>query len=278
MISIITATYNVEQTIFSCLDSLRQQTVPFEHIIIDALSSDSTLEIIKEQSPDSHVISEKDNGLYDALNKGIGMATGEVVGILHADDFYAGAEVLSRVAEVFEDPSVEACYGDLLYVVESEIGRGGDREGEENTDSLPDSLATSRFTIKRYWKSGSYDSRKFYWGWMPPHPTFFVRKSVYEKYGLFNLNLGTAADYELMLRFLVKQQISCKYIPEVLVKMRVGGVSNASLGNRVKANRMDRKAWYVNGLKPYPWTVALKPLRKISQWFRRPRRPREMER
>ena len=115
-ISIITDTYNVQKTILSCLDCLQKQTVLFEHIVIDGLFSDSTLEIVTTQSPDSRVISEKDNGLYDALNKGIKTASGDVVGILHADDFYADADVLSRVAEVFEDPSVEVCYGDLVYV------------------------------------------------------------------------------------------------------------------------------------------------------------------
>ena len=120
------------------------------------------------------------------MNKGIKAASGDVVGILHADDFFADAGVLSRVSEVFEDPLVEACYGDLLYIAE---------ERDNQNQSL--------FHIKRYWRSGAYDPRKFFWGWMPPHPTFFVRKSVYEKYGLFNLDLGTAADYELMLRFLL---------------------------------------------------------------------------
>ena len=128
-ISIITATYNVQQTIQTCLDSLQQQTIPFEHIIIDGLSSDTTLEIVKDQSPASRVISEKDSGLYDALNKGIKAASGDVVGILHADDYYASPQVLELVNEVFEDPNVESCYGDLLYVVESEIERGRDREG-----------------------------------------------------------------------------------------------------------------------------------------------------
>jgi len=261
-ISIITATYNVEQTIQTCLDSLSQQTVPFEHIVIDGLSSDLTLEIVKNQSADSRIISEKDNGLYDALNKGIQAASGDVVGILHADDFFASAQVLSRVTEVFKDSSVDACYGDLLYVVEERGTRDAGRESQKQDNSS--------FQIKRYWKSGRYDSRKFYWGWMPPHPTFFVRKSVYEKYGLFNLALGTAADYELMLRFLLKHQITCKYVPEVLVKMRVGGMSNASLGNRLRANQNDRRAWRVNGLKPYPWTIPLKPIRKIPQYFLRP--------
>jgi glycosyltransferase len=126
------------------------------------------------------------------------------------------------------------------------------------------------FKIVRYWQSGPYNPKKFYHGWMPPHPTFFVRRSVYEKYGLFNIDLGTAADYELMLRFLLKHRTRCTYIPEVLVCMRVGGASNRSLAARLKANRMDRKAWEVNGLRPYPWTIAMKPLRKIPQWWCRP--------
>lgn len=232
----------------TCLKSLRHQTIPCEHLVIDGLSSDSTIETIKELSPDSLVITEKDNGLYDALNKGIRRATGEVIGILHADDFYACDGVLDQVTAVFQNPDVDACYGDLVYV--SEL--------DEQT------------RIVRYWKSGEFKPGKFYWGWMPPHPTFFVRKSVYEKYGLFNLNLGTAADYELMLRFLVKHAIKTAYIPDVLVHMRTGGMSNASVNNRLQANRMDRKAWELNGLKPYPWTIPLKPIRKISQWWQKP--------
>lgn len=266
-ISIITATYNVQQTIQTCLDSLQQQTIPFEHIIIDGLSSDTTLEIVKDQSPASRVISEKDSGLYDALNKGIKAASGDVVGILHADDYYASPQVLELVNEVFEDPNVESCYGDLLYVG-GVAGRGTRDEVSQNNSKAK--IANPEFRVVRYWRSGQYDPKQFYWGWMPPHPTFFVRKSVYEKYGLFNLALGTAADYELMLRFLLKHQVSCKYIPEVLVNMRVGGVSNASMGNRLRANRNDREAWRVNGLRPYPWTIPLKPIRKIPQYFVRP--------
>jgi glycosyltransferase len=124
--------------------------------------------------------------------------------------------------------------------------------------------------IVRYWCSGTFQPQKFYWGWMPPHPTFYLRRSVYEKYGLFNLELGSAADYEIMLRFLLKHRIRVAYIPEVMVHMRTGGTSNASVGNRLRANRMDRKAWEVNGLRPYPWTLPAKPLRKIPQWFVRP--------
>jgi glycosyltransferase len=249
-ISIITATYNAAATLQHSLDSLAKQTASYEHIVVDGGSTDGTLEIIAEQGERvSRFITEPDQGLYDALNKGFRMATGDVVGILHADDFFAATNTLQLVADLFQDPAVDACYGDLLYVSEE---------------------AGAQFTTKRYWKSGDFDCRKFYWGWMPPHPTFFVRKSVYEKFGLFSLELGTAADYELMLRLLLKHQISCRYIPEVLVNMRIGGMSNASLGNRVKANRNDRKAWEVNGLKPYPWTLWMKPLRKLPQWWRRP--------
>lgn len=274
-ISIVTATYNAAAHLRHCFASLSAQEgcpLPVEHIIVDGGSTDGTLAIIGEykdsviRDPLSviRVLSEKDDGLYDALNKGIGMATGDIIGILHADDFYAASNVLQQVAEVFQDPSVDACYGDLVYVGEERGTRNAERENL-NKSQITDH--GSPFHIKRYWKSGPYDPRKFYWGWMPPHPTFFVRKSVYEKYGLFNLELGTAADYELMLRFLVKHGIKCACIPEVLVCMRTGGMSNASFLNRLRANRNDRKAWQVCGLQPYLWTLLLKPLRKVLQWW-----------
>lgn len=189
------------------------------------------------------IVSEPDQGIYDAMNKGVRMAQGDIVGILNSDDYYASPAVLAKVVEVFNNPAIEACYGDLIYVDAADTGR----------------------TV-RYWRSGGYAPNKFYWGWMPPHPTFFVRRSVYQRFGLFNLDLGSAADYELMLRFLVRHRIKTAYIPEVLVKMRTGGTSNVSWRNRLEANRMDRRAWAVNELKPYPWTLWLKPLRKVSQW------------
>jgi len=201
------------------------------------------------------------------MNKGLNIATGEIVGILNADDFYADEYVLDRVADLFVDPSVDACYGNLVYVKEQ-----GKRSEKRWTRLITQNskLKTQNFQVVRYWKSGPFEANKFYSGWMPPHPTFFVRRTVYEKYGLFNLDLGSAADYELMLRFLLKHRINVAYIPEVLVKMRVGGVSNANLSNRLRANQMDRKAWEVNGLKPSPWTLWLKPRRKIPQWWQRP--------
>ncbi|MDM8540770.1 glycosyltransferase family 2 protein [Desulfococcaceae bacterium HSG9] len=251
-ISIITATFNSAHTIKSCLTSLKKQTYKFEHIIIDGGSADGTIEILNQESQkDALIISEPDRGLYDALNKGIQSASGDVIGFLHADDVFADCDVLADVAAMFElslkNGSMASCYGDLVYV-----------------------RADYTKQVVRYWKSSEFDKRRFYYGWMPPHPTFFVRKSVYQKYGCFNLELGTSADYELMLRFLLKHGITCGYIPRILVKMRTGGVSNASVKNRLLANYNDRRAWRINGLKPFPWTLYLKPLSKIVQYIRQP--------
>jgi glycosyltransferase len=266
-ITIITAVYNSATAIRDCLKSIGSQTVNCEHLIIDGASSDATLETIHLIAPSARIVSEPDNGIYDAMNKGLRLADGDVIGILNADDLYSHEKVLERVADAFADPSVDACYGDLVYVKEQET-----RNEKRGTRFKPQNpiLQTQNFQVVRYWKSGPFHHDKFYWGWMPPHPTFFVRRRVYEKYGLFNLDLGSAADYEMMLRFLLKHRIKVAYIPEVLVKMRVGGVSNASIKNRMRANHKDRKAWEVNGLKPYPWTLCMKPLRKIPQWLQRP--------
>jgi len=243
--SIITACLNSASTIPDCLDSIKkQQNVEVEHIIIDGGSSDCILDIVKNYPHVARIISEPDCGMYDAMNKGIVLATGDVIGILNSDDYYALPSVLTKVAETFSDPNVDSCYADLIYV---------------------DSVNTSK--VLRYWKSGNINDRSFYWGWMPPHPVFFVRREVYEKYGPYRLDLGSAADYEFMLRVLVKYKISTAYIPQILVKMRAGGESNSSLKTRFFAHHMDRKAWSVNGLKPYPWTVHIKPIRKIPQWF-----------
>ncbi len=245
MISIVTVTLNAASTIAECMGSAASQVYEeFEQILVDGQSIDNTVQIAESFPHLTSVLCEPDNGIYDAMNNGICLANGEIVGLLNADDFYASPLVLEKVAEVFQDPQIEACYGDLQYVDAADVNK-----------------------IVRYWKSGVCSVERFYWGWMPPHPTFFVRRSVYERYGLFNLELGSAADYELMLRFLVKYRIKAAYIPEVLVKMRTGGVSNASLRNRLLANRMDRRAWEVNQLRPYPWTLYLKPLRKIGQWL-----------
>lgn len=245
-VSIITAVLNGAETIETSLKSIIEQDYQdIEHIIIDGGSTDKTLDIISRLSSRvSEVVSEPDKGLCDAMNKGIQLAKGDIIGILNADDFYADRNVISMVAKAFQEPAVDSCYGDLYYV---------DRT---NTDH-----------VIRHWKSCPYNDKLFYRGWMPAHPTFFVRKQVYENYGLYNLDLGTAGDYELMLRFLLKYNITSCYIPKVLVNMRMGGNSNNSLKNRIKANINDRKAWKINGLKPKPWTLFIKPLSKISQYF-----------
>jgi glycosyltransferase len=244
-ITIITATYNSGATVRDTLKSIAAQSHPdIEHLVIDGLSRDNTLDIVKEFPHVARVVSGKDDGIYDAMNKGLMLATGEVIGILNSDDFYTSEKVLEKVAAAFEDSSVEAVYGDLQYVKQDDVN-----------------------TVTRTWKAGKYKKGQFHFGWMPPHPTFFVRSNLYRKAGLFNTSLRSSADYELMLRMLVKYHANVCYIPEVLVKMRDGGMSNASLGNRLRANREDREAWRLNGLKPYFFTRWMKPLRKVFQFI-----------
>lgn len=244
-ISIITVCYNAADTISDCIESVLQQNVEAEHIIIDGGSTDETIQITnKYRNKLARFISETDEGIYDAMNKGIKLATGDIIGILNADDYYANQHILEKVIDTLDAQNIEACYGDLIYVDKNNINK----------------------TV-RYWRSEQHSKNSFFWGWMPPHPTFFVKRTIYERHGNFNLAMGTAADYEIMLRFLLKNNIRATYIPEVLVKMRTGGISNASLKKRIAANIMDRKAWSINQLTPYPWTLILKPIRKIDQWL-----------
>lgn len=245
-VSIITVCFNSAITIEDTIKSVINQTYSnIEYIIIDGLSSDNTLEIINKY-PDqiTKVVSEKDKGLYDAINKGINLATGDIIANLNSDDFYIDNNVISDVVEKFEQEKSDTLYTDLYYV---------------------DAIDTNK--IKRFWKSGEYKKGLFFKGWMPPHPTFFVKSEVYKKYGIFNLELRSAADYEIMLRFIHRYECSVSYLPRVTVRMRIGGVSNSSLNNRIKANREDKKAWKINGLKPKSFTFILKPLSKVSQFL-----------
>lgn len=244
-ISIITATFNSSATVRDTLSCIRQQDhSDIEHIIVDGGSTDDTLAIVNGFPHVSKVVSEKDNGIYDAMNKGIRLAKGEVIGILNSDDIYVDETVLSAVARAFSDPKIMTVYADLQYVSADDLDR-----------------------VQRTWITGPFRKRNFYFGWMPPHPTFFVRREVYDKSGLFNLELRSAADYELMLRILLKLEMPAHYIPRVIVKMRAGGMSNASFRNRLRANGEDRLAWKLNGLRPYFFTLYLKPLRKITQFI-----------
>jgi glycosyltransferase involved in cell wall biosynthesis len=245
-ISIITVTFNSAETIEKTIQSVISQSYKnLEYIIVDGKSTDETLAIIETyKSHITKIVSEKDNGLYDALNKGIALATGDIIGILHSDDFYTDTNVLQLYADTFSKNKLDAVYSDLYYV---------------------DRINTAK--IIRKWKSGSYKANSFLYGWMPPHPTFFVKSDCYKKFGNFNLQFKSAADYELMLRFIHKNKINITYLQYFTVKMRVGGKSNASVTNRVNANIEDRKAWEINNLKPYFFTLYFKPLRKIIQFL-----------
>jgi glycosyltransferase involved in cell wall biosynthesis len=248
-VSIITITYNSAATVEDTIRSVVAQDYPdIEYLIIDGKSKDNTLAIAEKYKDHiARVVSEKDKGLYDALNKGIAHATGDVIGMLHSDDLYAHPQVISKVVEAFRNnPGSEGVYADLVFVNRNDTGK-----------------------VMRTWESGQYREGDFLRGWMPPHPTFFVRKECYEKFGGFNTDLKLSADYELMLRLIHKNKIRLAYLPEVIVKMRMGGVSNVSFFVKLKANLEDKMAWKMNGLKPGIATLVLKPLRKIGQYFKR---------
>lgn len=243
-ISVITAVYNRRDSVEACIQSvLGQQVCNVEYIVVDGMSDDGTAQVVERfRDRIDTIIREPDQGIYDALNKGIRAATGDVVGFLHADDTFADPWVLRDVARAHADPELDATYGDLDYV----------------------DMASGRVT--RHWVSGPYRRNRFFFGWMPPHPTVYFKRRVYEQHGLYNLDMPTAADYEMLVRMMVRHRASAVWIPRVLVRMGVGGSSNASLGNRMKANADDRRAWTANGLNAPPLIRLTKPLRKLPQF------------
>ena len=249
-ISIITVSFNSAKTIKETIKSvLTQDYNNIEYIIIDGGSSDETIDIVKSYSEKiSYFISEKDNGIYDAMNKGIKAATGDIVGILNSDDFYPNSFVLSNVAKSFKKYNCDAVYGDLVYVKEKDTTQ-----------------------IKRYWQAGNYNTSKIKNGWMLPHPTFFVKKVMYDRHGLYNSALKRAADYEMILKLLYKENISVHYIPMILVKMRMGGASNSTFLNRIRANKEDGLAWTKNQLNKPMFVRIKKPLQKAIQFFKKPK-------
>jgi glycosyltransferase len=246
-ISIITATYNCEKTIEDAIKSVSEQDFPnIEHIIIDGASTDKTLEVINQNSDRiSILISEPDKGIYDALNKGISKATGDYIGFLHADDIYNSKTVISEIVEILNKENSDSLYADLQYVSKNNTAK-----------------------IIRYWKSGIFEINKLKNGWMPPHPTFFVKKEIYERFGFFDTNFKISADYDIILRFLGKHKISTSYFPKTIIKMRVGGESNRSFKNIKLKMEEDLKALKKNNIGSII-SLLLKNISKIPQLFSR---------
>lgn len=245
LVSIITPSFNSASTIRDTLQSVVGQTYPnIEHIVVDNLSSDKTLEIVREFSR-VILVSERDGGVYSAYNKGWKLAKGEIIAFLNADDFYADSRVVEKMVEMLEKKSAGASWADLDYV---------DRSNPEK--------------IIRHWRSSDYKMGGFFRGWAPAHPTFFARRELYEKFGGFDERFKIAADYELMLRFLEVNKVVGVYLPETTVKMRVGGMSNKSIHNVLRANWEVCLAFKKNNLRG-GWLVAiLKPISKLKQFLK----------
>ena len=248
-VSVITATWNCQETIANCLDSISGQShKDVEHIVIDGGSRDGTIKKLQERRKQIDVlVSEPDQGIYDALNKGISKASGEIIGFLHADDEYASSDVLAEVISVFKDESVSAVYGDLKYVSKNDSSR-----------------------VVRYWRSDIYKARSIAFGWMPPHPTLFVRKSWYERVGYFDVNYKISADYLSILQLFTHAGFNALYIPKTLVLMRLGGASNKNLKAVIRKTSEDWRALRRSGFG-LSWAlvaVASKNIRKIFQFLK----------
>ncbi len=247
-ISVITVVRNAADTIEETVRSVLAQKYPaIEHIVVDGASTDATLEILNRyRSKIAKIVSEPDRGIYDAMNKGIMLATGDVIGCLNADDVYEHPHVLDRIAGVFKDQSVEACYGDLVYVDPYDMR-----------------------AVWRYWKSCDYREGLCDKGWMPAHPTFYVRRQVYERLGGFDLRYPRQADFELTMRFLEIGRVRSVYLPEILVRMRAGGFSNNSIGWVLKGNLESYRACKRHGRPVTPWFFVHKIASRIPQFLAR---------
>jgi glycosyltransferase len=242
-ISIVTVCLNSEKTILATLNSVLTQSYKnIEHIVVDAQSKDGTLEKIKELSRDgSIIISEPDGGIYDALNKGISRSTGSIIGVLNSDDYFADSNVISEVMREFENPMVDIVYGDLIYISKD-----------------------PPFKIVRKWRAGLFSKGKMRYGWMPPHPTIFIRRSLLESKYVYDTNYLISADYDFIVRYFYNKEITVKYINKLMVVMRLGGVSNKSLSNIVTKIREDYRIAKNNNIGGVMLVLG-KNLRKISQ-------------
>ncbi len=247
-ISIITVVWNNASTIKDAIDSVLSQTYQdIEYIIVDGASTDGTVEIVQSYGNKvSKFISEKDKGLYDAMNKGIALATGDIVGILNSDDFYIDKFVIEKIAKELEEKQVDSVYADLVFVK------------PENLDK-----------VVRYYDSSYFSTSKFAYGWMPAHPTFFVKRDIYKNYGVFKTDYKIAADYELLTRFLAKNKISYSYIKEPIVKMRIGGASTSGIKSNYILNKEIIRACKENGIYTNLLMVLSKYPKKILGLFKR---------
>ncbi|HIA02772.1 MAG TPA: glycosyltransferase [Myxococcales bacterium] len=245
VISVITVVYNAADTIADTLGSVASQTYSnIEYIVVDGGSSDGTLAVIeKYRDVITHFVSEPDAGIYDAMNKGIGLATGDVVGFLNADDIFADAGVLGRVALAMQNTSLQACFGDVVFV-------GDDME-----------------TAVRYYRSSGFSPGRLAYGWMPAHPSLYLRRDLFDRYGNFRTDYEIAADYELVARLFGKHRISYVYLPWVFVNMRLGGVSTKGLRNSFILNREIVRACEENSISTNMFKVLLKIPSKLSEFF-----------
>lgn len=248
-ITIITVCKNAEATIADCIRSVQQQSHDdVEHWIIDGASNDQTLQQINAcQHPPERLLSEADSGQYQAMNKGLALATGDIIGFLHADDLYANPHVLKSVSTTMKNQDIDACYADLTYVATNHLDH-----------------------VIRYWKSETYQPGLLLKGWMLPHPTFFARRSTYQKLGNFDTQFSIGADWDLLLRFIEVNKISTQYVPELWVQMRTGGTSNRSLSNIIKNNQQCWKAFSKYQLRPSLTYPFYKIYHRLSQFIKKP--------
>ncbi len=244
-VTIITVTLNSAKFLEDCINSvINQEYENIEHIIIDGQSTDGTLDIIKKYKDHiAYWVSEKDPGMYDAINKGMRAATGDIIGTLNSDDTLASTLVISNIVGSFTDQKVDAVYGDLVYV------------DQQNTDK-----------IVRVWKGAAFKRGRYKYGWMPAHPTFYFKRELLDQYGYYETHYYTASDYEFMARYLFYFRVNAYYVPKLIVRMRIGGMSNVTIYQRLRANRRDYLAMKRNRI-PFPFIVSLlKPLIKLHQY------------
>lgn len=247
-VTIITVCFNAEAHIDETLRSVViQDHRDIEHIVVDGGSTDGTMaKVERYREVLAHVVSERDNGVYDAMNKGLRLATGEVVAFVNAGDMIARRDVVGALAKEFARNDADVIYGDALMVDPDDITK-----------------------VKRFWKGGDYDRENFRKGWMPPHLGTYIRRGAYQRFGLFREDLKVSADYELMFRLLYKHRLRARYVPKVLVRFRLGGVSNRSLAHVWRANIEVFRAWKLNGEQVSPLIVVRKPISKLWQYLKR---------